>query len=42
MQLTHRLVVLFFIMLSAASYPVVAIEPGKVTGGVNFVTPDWF
>ena len=42
MQLTHRLVVLFFIMLSAASYPVVAIEPGKVTGGVNFVTPEWF
>ncbi len=29
-------------LLSTASHQVIAIEPGKVTGGVNFETPDWF
>ncbi len=29
-------------LLSTASYQVIAIEPGKLTGGVNFETPDWF
>jgi len=42
MQFTGRLVALIFMMLGTASYQVIAIEPGKVTGGVNFETPDWF
>ena len=42
MHTSNRFVVLVFILLGIASYQVTAIEPGKVTGGVNFVTPDWF
>ena len=42
MHISNRLAVIFLILLGIASYPVIAIEPGKVTGGVNFVTHDWF
>ncbi len=42
MHISNRLAVIFLILLGIASYPVIAIEPGKVTGGVSFVTPDWF
>ena len=42
MYINSRLVTSILILLSLASHPVIAVEPGKVTGGVNFVTPDWF
>ncbi len=42
MQFTSRLILLIIMLLSTASYQAIAIEPGKVTGGVNFETPDWF
>ena len=42
MQITNRIAVLIFMLLSIASHQVNAVEPGKVTGGINFVTPDWF
>ena len=42
MQFTGRLILLIIMLLSTASYQAIAIEPGKVTGGVNFETPDWF
>jgi len=42
MHITNRIVALIFILLGTASYQLGAIEPGKVTGGVNFVTPSWF
>ena len=42
MHMINRLAILIFILLSNASYNAIAIEPGKATGGVNFVTPDWF
>jgi thioredoxin-related protein len=42
MQITNRLVVFIFILLGITCSQVNAIEPGKVTGGVNFETPDWF
>ncbi len=42
MQFTSRLILLIIMLLSTASHQVIAIEPGKVTSGVNFQTPDWF
>ncbi len=42
MPFAGRLILLIIMLLSTASYQAVAVEPGKVTGGVNFETPDWF
>ena len=42
MHITRRLIPFVFIVLGIASYQLGAIEPGKVVGGINFETPDWF
>ena len=42
MRVTNRIVFLIYILLGIASFPTIAAEPGKVTGGISFETPDWF
>ena len=42
MHIANRFVSLIILILGFASYQVEAIEPGKVTGGTSFQTPDWF
>jgi thioredoxin-related protein len=42
MHIANRYVSLIILILGFSSYQVEAIEPGKVTGGTSFQTPDWF
>lgn len=42
MQLTIRLLTFIIIFSGVFSHHAIALEPGKVTGGVSFETPDWF